>query len=130
MQAHAQALLEVSVMAGKGRVILNYERLKDLPMKLTSSASFVHDGKIYLISGTEKTPVGDSILSEKMLIYDIAVDTWTESSQKFARRNGHRAHYYKGKVFVEEGSIGRPITDWSIQPLRLRYMIWRGTRCM
>lgn len=103
MQAHAQALPEVSVMAGKGRVILNYERLKDLPMKLTSPASFVHDGKIYLISGTEKTPVGDSILSEKMLIYDIAADAWTESPQKFARRNGHRAHYYKGKVFVVGG---------------------------
>lgn len=103
MQAHAQALPEVSVMAGKGRVILSYERLKDLPMKLTSPASFVHDGKIYLISGTEKTPVGDSILSEKMLIYDIAADAWTESPQKFARRNGHRAHYYKGKVFVVGG---------------------------
>lgn len=103
MQAHAQALPEVSISGEKGRSFLNYEPLEDLPMRLTSPASFVHDGKIFLISGTEKTPVGDSILSEKMLIYDIAADAWTESPRKFARRNGHRAHYYKGKVFVVGG---------------------------
>lgn len=103
MQAHAQALPEVSISGEKGRSFLDYEPLEDLPMRLTSPASFVHDGKIYLISGTEKTLVGDSILSEKMLIYDIAADAWTESPRKFARRNGHRAHYYKGKVFVVGG---------------------------
>ena len=42
-------------------------------------------------------------LSDKMYVYDIATDIWTESLQKFARRNGHRAHYYKGRVFIVGG---------------------------
>lgn len=42
-------------------------------------------------------------LSERMFIYDIAADTWTESSREFIPRTCHSAHYYKGKAFVVGG---------------------------
>ena len=87
----------------RGRIFLNYEPLKDLPVAVVSSGSFIQNGKIYIVSGDEKTLVTGGALSDKMYVYDIATDTWTESLQKFARRNGHRAHYYKGKVFIVGG---------------------------
>lgn len=96
MFPQAQALPEVSISGEKGRSFLDYEPLEDLPMRLTSPASFVHDGKIYLISGTEKTPVGDSILSEKMLIYDIAADAWTEA------RGSLRGATGIGRIIIKE----------------------------
>ena len=103
MYAHSQQLPEVSVKGESGRLFLDYEPLKDLPEAVCSSGSFAHDGKIYVISGDEITPAASGFLSRKMFIYDIATDTWTESSRKFTRRTGHRAHYYKGKVFVVGG---------------------------
>lgn len=103
MYTYSQQLPEVSVKGERGRIFLNYEPLKDLPVAVVSSGSFIQNGKIYIISGSEKTLVPGSSLSDKMYVYDIATNTWTESLQKFARRNGHRAHYYKGKVFIVGG---------------------------
>lgn len=100
MYTYSQQLPEVSVKGERGRIFLNYEPLKDLPVAVVSSGSFIQNGKIYIVSGDEKTLAPGSSLSDKMYVYDIATDTWTESLQKFARRNGHRAHYYKGKVFI------------------------------
>ncbi|WP_303207051.1 carboxypeptidase-like regulatory domain-containing protein [Bacteroides oleiciplenus] len=103
MYSYSQQLPEVSIKGERGRIFLDYAPLKDLPKAVCSSGSFVQDNKIYIISGDEITPTVSGFLSKKMLIYDIASDTWTESLQKFTRRTGHRAHYYKGKVFVIGG---------------------------
>lgn len=103
MHPSIQNLPEVNIKAEKGRVFLNYEPLKDLPMPVISTGALVQDGKIYIISGSEKTPVAGGHLSDKMLVYDMATDSWTESKQKFVRRNGHRAHYYGNKIFVVGG---------------------------
>lgn len=56
MHPSIQNLPEVNVKAEKGRVFLNYEPLKDLPMPVISTGALVQDGKIYIISGSEKTP--------------------------------------------------------------------------
>lgn len=103
MYAYSQQLPEVSVKGGRGRVFLNCEPLRNLPKAVCSSGSFAQNGKIYVISGDEITPTASGFLSKKMFIYDIATDTWTESLRNFTRRTGHRAHYYKGKVFVVGG---------------------------
>lgn len=103
MYAHSQQLPEVSINGVRGRIFLDCEPLRDLPEAVCSSGSFVQDGKIYVISGDEITPTASGFLSKKMFIYDIATDTWTESLRKFTQRTGHRAHYYRGKVFVVGG---------------------------
>ena len=103
MFTYSQQLPEVSVKGERGRIFLSYEPLKDLPVAVVSSGSFFQNGKIYIISGDEKTLATGGTLSDKMYVYDIATDIWTESLQKFARRNGHRAHYYKGRVFIVGG---------------------------
>ena len=103
MFTYSQQLPEVSVKGERGRIFLSYEPLKDLPVAVVSSGSFFQNGKIYIISGDEKTLATGGTFSDKMYVYDIATDIWTESLQKFARRNGHRAHYYKGRVFIVGG---------------------------
>lgn len=115
MYAYPQQLSEVTVRGEKGRMFLDYEILKDLPKAVYAFGSFIQEGKIYVVSGDE-TYLAEALgpfrgidacefLSDKMFVYDIATDTWTESLQKFASRTCHLAHYYKEKVFVVGGKF-------------------------
>lgn len=113
MHTRSQELAEVTVEGEYGRKFLDYQPLRSLPQALHAFGAFLHEGKIYVISGDETsvTPAPSPFtgytvleyLSERMFVYDIAADAWTESSQKFIPRTCHAAHYYKGKVFVVGG---------------------------
>lgn len=100
MRTRSQELAEVTVKGEYGRVFLDYKILKSLPQGVHSFCSIMKEGKIYIVSGIE-----DIYVSNKMFVYDIAANTWTESSQKFIPRFCHAAVYYKGKVFIGGGKF-------------------------
>lgn len=110
MYAYSQQLSEVTIQSESGRTFADYQSLKPLPRGVHSFASFIKDGKIYVLSGVETwvssmpTPFRDlEYPSDRMFVYDIATDTWTKSPQKFISRYCHAAVYYEGKIFIVGG---------------------------
>lgn len=122
MYSYPQELAEVTVKGEHGRIFMDCDPLKPLPKKLYSFASFLHDGKIYVVSGNETSIqpalppfIGLDIyeyLSNRMYIYDISRDVWEVCRHPFICRTGHAAHYYKNKIIVLGGkyfSINRKL---------------------
>lgn len=113
MSVHFQKLAQVTVEGEYGRMFLDYEPLCSSPKALHAFGSFLHDGRIYVVSGDETSITqapspftgyfAQEYLSKKMFVYDIVSDVWTENLREFIPRTCHSAHYYKGKVFVVGG---------------------------
>lgn len=110
MYVHSQQLSEVTIQSEYGRDFADYQSLKPLPRGVHSFASFIKDGKIYVLSGVETwvpsmpTPFRNlEYPSDRMFVYDIATDTWTKSPKRFIPRYCHAAVYDRGKVFIVGG---------------------------
>ena len=110
MFVHSQQLSEVMIQSEYGRDFADYQSLKPLPRGVHSFASFIKDGKIYVLSGVETwvpsmpTPFRNlEYPSDRMFVYDIATDTWTKSPKRFIPRYCHAAVYDRGKVFIVGG---------------------------
>lgn len=110
MYVHSQQLSEVTIQSEYGRNFADYQSLKPLPRGVHSFASFIKDGKIYVLSGVETwvpsmpTPFRNlEYPSDRMFVYDIATDTWTKSPKRFIPRYCHAAVYDRGKVFIVGG---------------------------
>lgn len=110
MYVHSQQLSEVTIQGHYRRDFADYQSLKPLPQGLHSFASFVKDGKIYILSGVKawapslaSPPIRTDYLSDGMFVYDIATDTWTKSPKRFISRYCHAAVYDRGKIFIVGG---------------------------
>ena len=110
MYAYSQQLSEVTIQGKHRRTFADYQSLKSLPRGVHSFASFIKDGKIYILSGVEawalsldSPPIHTDYVSDRTFVYDIATDTWTESPKRFIPRYCHAAVYYKRRVFIVGG---------------------------
>lgn len=113
----ARALGEVTVSADRGfSYYLSYDEKESLPIPLYSFASFMRDGKIYVLAGDETeisiatSAVSKSFYTEyqryhspSIYVYDVKKDVWKIKKNKLIARAYHVAQLYGNRVFVLGG---------------------------
>ena len=112
---------------------LNYSKLASLPYKIFAFGSYLKDGKIYIVGGSDssesnalETIKAKNISTEDprflqkylnelasqhsstsykdgLLVYDIKKDVWQTSEVKFKRRAFNNLNYYNNKIYVLGG---------------------------
>lgn len=113
----ARALGEVTVSATNGfSYYLSYDEKELLPIPLYSFASFMRDGKIYVLAGDEteiSMEMGNvskmyytqyyRYHSPSIYVYDVKKNVWTIKKNKLLARAYHVAQLYGDRAFVLGG---------------------------
>ena len=130
LEQKSSVLSEVQVLQNKRlKRKLAYKKLKSIPTGVYSFATFIKEGKIYILGGDTSYLV-DSYLkaindypyltfyelydrarenvpipfySDRIMVYDIATDTWNIRDNKLIKRANHSANLLGNKVYIIGG---------------------------
>lgn len=77
---------------------------KGMPDALTQAASVIKDNKIYVMAGVQWAEGKNAVYTDKVYIYDIDKNEWTEGPNLSSKRFGSLAAVAKDKIYLFGGT--------------------------